>query len=132
MGIIGDYRVALRNSPSYEGDRDSETYPMYNTKMYDSLENTAKYAEECASLPLKDHFIYDLKRYYATIKACGLMKELALALDPLEAKRKYLLSQCPNLSKENCPDYYIVHEEEIDGLVAEYMNKYDELLERFL
>ena len=131
MGIFGDFNVALINSPSYNEGSDLETYPEYNTSMYDSLENVVKYAGECANLPLKEHFKYDLDRYNATIKACGLMKELALALEPLEAERKSLLSKCPDLNEENCSDYYIIHEEKINKLVAEYMNEYHELKQSF-
>ena len=122
LGIIGDYAVNLINSPSYEGDRDLETYPEYNNSMYDSLENVVKYAGECTNLPLKKHFKYDLDRYNATIKACDLMREMALNITPLEAKRKSLLSQCPDLNEENCPEYDKIHDE-IDALLIGYMDR---------
>ncbi len=131
LGIIGDYRVVLINSPNYEGDKNLETYPDYNTKMYDSLENVVKYAGECANLPQKPHF--NLERYQATIKACALMRELALNIDPLEAKRKNILKTCDNLTEdeESCPEYYKAHYE-ISKFMSDYMDKYDELLVEFL
>ena len=129
LGIIGDYNAVLINSPNYEGDKNLETYPDYNTKMYDSLENVVKYAGECASLPQKPHF--NLERYQATIKACDLMRELALNIDPLEAKRKDLLNQCPDLNEENCPEYYETHKE-INKFISDYVDEYDELLGEFL
>ena len=129
MGVFGDFNVALLNSPSYNEGSDLETYPMYNTKMYDSLENIVKYAGECANLPQKAHF--NVERYKATIKVCSLMREMALAIDPLEAKRKSLLSKCPDLNEENCPEYYKTHEK-INELRSDYMIHFDELLLKFL
>ena len=131
LGLIGDYAVKLINSPSYEGDKNLETYPEYNTSMYDSLENVVKYAGECTNLPLKKHFKYDLDRYNATIKACALMREVALIITPLEAKRKSLLSQCPDINEENCPEYNETHDK-INELMSNYIDKYVELLGEFL
>ncbi len=130
LGIIGDYHSALINSLNYEGDKNLETYPDYNTKMYDSLENVVKYAGECANLPQKPHF--NLERYQATIKACALMRELALNIDPLEAKRKQLLKKCEeDIAEEICPEYYEVHNK-IHEFMVDYADEYDELLGEFL
>ena len=131
LGIIGDYRVVLINSPNYEGDKNLETYPDYNTKMYDSLENVIKYAGECANLPQKAHFNPD--RYQATIKACDLMRDVAKNIDLLEENRKNILKTCDNFTEdeESCPEYYKAHDE-INELMVDYVAKYDELLGEFL
>ena len=129
LGIIGDYRVALLNSPSYEGDKDRETYPDYNTLMLDSLSNAIRYAGECANLPQKPHFNSD--RYQATLTACNLLKDLALEIIPLEDKRKQLLNQCPDLNETNCPEYNETHLE-INGFLLDYKDKYNKLSEEFL
>ena len=129
LGIIGDYRVALFNSPSYEGDKDRETYPDYNTLMLDSLSNAIRYAGECANLPQKPHFNSD--RYQATLTACNLLKDLALETIPLEDKRKQLLNQCPDLNETNCPEYNETHLE-INGFLLDYKDKYNKLSEEFL
>ena len=131
LGIIGDYHVALLNSPSYEGDKNLETYPEYNTNMYDSLENVVKYAGECANLPQKPHF--NLERYNATIKACNLMRDAAKNIDLLEENRKNILKTCDDFTEdeESCPEYYKAHDE-ISELMVDYVAKYVELLGEFL
>ena len=128
IGAIGDYRRHLLQSPSYQGDRDKETYPKYNSYTLDSLNNMAHYAGECASLPQKKHF--DLTRYQATVEACHLFKELALILIPLEEKRQEILLQpkCADLNKTNCPEYYETHQE-IADLIGDYTTKKDEIFQ---
>ncbi|MCY4321827.1 MAG: hypothetical protein OXC37_05460, partial [Bdellovibrionaceae bacterium] len=108
LGFIGNNREILFNSQMYEGDKDLETYPMYNTKLQDSLDNIVKYAGECANLPEKLHFNED--RYFATIKACDLMRALALNIIPLENKRKDLLSNCQDFSQRDGKSYYTQQE----------------------
>ena len=131
LGIVGDYRVALLNSPNYEGERGLEIYPDYNTLMLDSLSNAIRYAGKCANLPQKAHFNSD--RYQATLTACNLLKDLALEIIPLEDKRKKILRQCDNLTEEeeSCPEYYDAYYE-IGGFLLDYIDKYDKLLGEFL
>ncbi|MCZ0933105.1 MAG: hypothetical protein OXJ52_08135 [Oligoflexia bacterium] len=125
LGAIGDYRKHLFQSPSYQGDRNKELYPNYNPYTLDSLDNVARYAEECASQPQKRHFAP--LRYKATVETCRLMKELALTLIPLEEKRQEILLQpkCADLNKTNCPEYYETHQE-----IADFINDYNEEAER--
>ncbi len=126
LGIVGDYRKRLLQSPSYQGDRDKETYPKYNSYMRDSLNNVIRYAGECASQPQKAHF--NPGRYQATVKSCRLMKEMALTVFPLEEKREGILRQshCEDLNEDNCPEYYETHRE-IKNLMSEYNKEYDRL-----
>ena len=97
---------------------------MYNTLMHDSLDNVVRYAGECANLPKKPHFRENL--YNVTIKTCNLMRELALDIIPLEAKRKKLLSQLEterkslprqceeHINEEDCPEYYEIQKKSIN------------------
>ena len=127
LGIMGDYYKRLLQSPSYQGDRTKENiYPNYNSYMRDSLNNTIRYAGECASQPQKDHF--NLGRYQATVKSCRLMKELAVTLFPLEEKRQGILlqSHCEDLNEDSCPEYYEAHKE-IKTLLEAYIAEHTKL-----
>ena len=119
LGANGDYRKHLLQSPSYQGDQNTNTYPKYNTLMWDSLNKMILHAEKCTNLPKKRHF--DPKFYKATIEACLLFKELALTLMPLEEKRQEILRQahCKDLNKINCPEYYKTHWE-IKNHITDY------------
>lgn len=126
LGATGDYRKRLLQSPSYQGDRNKETYPKYNSYTRDSLNNIIRYAGECASQPQKDHF--NLDRYQATVKSCRLMKEMALTMLPLEEKRQGVLRQphCEDLNETNCPEYY-EHHQAIKNLNSGYLKEYEKL-----
>ena len=130
LGFIGDYNRHLLASSSYEGPRDLDTYPDYNNQMRLSLNSIVRYAGECANLPQKNHF--NLKLYENTIKACRLMKETAENLITLEYKRQEILlqSNCQDLNKKNCPEYYKTHND-INKFVSLYMNNYIRLFEGF-
>lgn len=126
LGSAGDYSERLLQSPSYQGDRNKETYPEYNSYMRDSLNNVIRYAGECASQPQKDHF--NPGRYQATVNSCRLMKELAVTLFPLEEKRQsiLLLPHCQDLNEHDCPEYYDAHTE-IKELLEAYLAEHAEL-----
>ena len=126
-GAIGDYYRHLLQSPSYQGERNKETYPEYNSDMLDNLNKVARYAGECASLPQKRHF--NPIRYQATVKACSLFKELASTLlIPLEEKRQEILLQpkCADLNETNCPEYYETHQEIADH-IRDYVREKDRI-----
>ena len=120
LGIIGNYRIHQLQSPSYQGNRNKETYPEYNTLMWDSLDKAHRFAKQCASLPQKRHF--DSIFYKATIEACDLLKDLVASLIPLEEKRQEILlqSHCKDLNETNCPEYYDTHTEAYD-LITNYV-----------
>ena len=109
LGAQGDYLKHFLQSPSYQGDHSENTYPEYNTLMWDSLNKTIYHAEKCINLPQKRHF--DPKLYKATIEVCHLLKDLALTLKPLEEKRQEILQQahCKDLTEDKCPEYYETH-----------------------
>ena len=54
-GVYGDYSVRLLNSPSYEGDRDLETYPEYRNNIMGYIDSAIEHAGNCKNLPLKSH-----------------------------------------------------------------------------
>ena len=58
-GVAGDYRVRLLNSPSYEGDRDLETYPEYRDNIMGYINLAIEHAGNCKNLPLKSYFDID-------------------------------------------------------------------------
>lgn len=113
-GILGDYRRHLYQSPSYQGDRDKDTYPDYNNVTLDSLNKALQHAEECISLSRKPYFNSAL--YSAVVGACHLDKEQALALIPLEKERRrsLLKTNCKDLNESDCPEYYETHQEIYD------------------
>lgn len=135
---VGDLQAHLLQSPSYEGDRNIDTYPKYNTYMRDSLNNVIRYAGECANLPQKEHF--NVRRYQATTESCRLMRDLAVTLLPLEEKRQEILRQphCEDLKlpdsenacetgeyhpNTNCLEYSETHCQ-INELMTDYIESY--------
>ena len=123
IGILGDYHEHLLQSPSYEGERDVETYPKYNTYMLDSLNNVIRYAGECAGLAQKAHF--NVALYKAVVQLCPIMKNKAELLIPLEEKRQEISRQshCQDLNENNCPEYYEAHEEIYD-VMNDYLDEH--------
>ena len=123
FGAIGDFRRHQLQSPSYTGERNKTLFSEYNSFMLDSLEKMAYHAGECANLPQKRHF--DPAIYRKTIKVCNLSKELAVILRPLEIKRQEILLQtnCQDLTKTKCPEYYETHTK-IHELIVDYAKTY--------
>jgi len=74
-GVYGDYSVRLLNSPSYEGDRDLETYPEYRDNIMGYINLAIEHAGNCKNLPLKRHFEKPASPYY--IKVCAMYEEKA-------------------------------------------------------
>ena len=88
-GAQGTVNMHRLRSPSYEGDRDLNTYPKYSPYTIDSLEQMIEFADQCLALPPKRHFQSEV---YKDIKAaCRVFKEAATALLPLEQERLVLL-----------------------------------------
>ena len=88
-GATGTDNIHLLRSPSYEGERDLNTYPKYSPYTIDSLKQMIKFADQCLALPPKRHFQSEV---YEDIKAaCRVFKEAATALLPLEQERLVLL-----------------------------------------
>ena len=76
--VYGDYSVRLLNSPSYEGDRDLETYPEYRDNIMGYINLAIEHAGNCKNLPRKSHFRKSSAPYY--IKVCAMYEEKAKLL----------------------------------------------------
>ena len=103
-GIQGHHSWHLRQSPSYEGDRNLETHPKYSPYTIDSLNQTIEMAERCASLPLKRHYQPD---HHQRVRAyCRLIKETSQTLLPMERERLRLLNiESRKRDLPKCKDY---------------------------
>lgn len=74
----------LLRSPSYEGDRDLNTYSNYAPYTIDSLDQMIAFADQCTTLPMKRHF---KPRVYKKTKAnCQVFKDAATKILPLERR----------------------------------------------
>jgi len=87
-GVYGDYSVRLLNSPSYEGDRDLETYPEYRDNIMGYINLAIEHAGNCKNLPLKRHFEKPASPYY--IKVCAMYEEKAKLLKSAYMKRQLI------------------------------------------
>ena len=103
LGLTGAH---CRQTLQYGHKEDCLTYPKYSPYTLDSLSQVVRYATECANLPNKKHF--KPAHYTAFKQSCPLLKEMALAIIPLEEKRQELARQdhCKDLNESRCPEYY--------------------------
>ena len=108
-GVYGDYSVRLLNSPSYEGDRDLETYPEYRDNTMGYINLAIEHAGNCKNLPLKRHFKKPASPYF--IKVCALYEEKAKLLKSAYMKRQLILNQdrCNDIGSDEtvfayCPE----------------------------
>ncbi len=91
-------------SPSYEGDRDLETYPDYSPYTIDSLSNIIEFANRCIALPNKNHF--NPSYYIGYQKACQILKDVAETLMPMELEALTLLAtESCGKDLPNCQEY---------------------------
>ena len=92
-GAQGTDNMYLLRSPSYEGERDLNTYPKYSPYTIDSLEQMIKFADQCLALPPSGTFnpgnMKNLK------PGCQVLKEAATALCLLSRKGWFFLIQIP-------------------------------------
>ena len=95
-GATGTDNIHLLSSPSYNGDRELNTYPEYSPYTIDSLEKAIEFADQCLALPLKRHFQSSSYRNYKA--GCQVLKEAAQDILPLERQRLVLLDtdSCSN------------------------------------
>ena len=108
-GVYGDYSVRLLNSPSYEGDRNLETYPEYRHNIMGYINLAIEHAGNCKNLPLKRHFDKSSSPYY--IKVCAMYEEKAKLLKSAYMKRQLILNQdsCKDIGSDEtvfayCPE----------------------------
>ena len=108
-GVKGYHHQNVLHSPSYEGDRDLETYPDYRDNVMDYIDLALKTASDCKNLPMKKHFYSDF--YSTVIQACTSFYESAELLKDNQWKRQVLFSldRCKDVGSErmiraNCPE----------------------------
>ena len=122
FGVAGDYRLRVLNSPSYEGDRDLETFPKYNKNIEAYIDLAIEHSRNCRFLPDKPHLI-GVKAHRAI---CAMMEEKSKILKAAYRKYYQLLSQdrCKDVGSDeavfaNCP--------EIDGINDEIISTYNSI-----
>ena len=134
-GVSGDYRVRLLNSPSlnspsYEGDRDLETYPEYRDNIMGYINLAIEHAGNCKNLPLKRHFHKPASPYF--IKVCAMYEEKAKLLKSAYMKSQLILNQnnCKDIGSDEtvfayCPE----NDEAIQKVVDTYNSIFKEIKE---
>ena len=129
-GVSGDYQVRLLNSPSYEGDRDLETYPEYRDNIMGYINLAIEHAGNCKNLPLKRHFKKPASPYY--IKVCAMYEEKAKLLKSAYMKSQLILNQdrCKDIGSDEtvfayCPE----NDEAIQKVVDTYNSIFKEIEE---
>ena len=121
LGVYGDYNLKLLNSDSYQGDRNLKTYPEHRKNIMSYIDSAIKYARECKSLPLKNHFSSDFGPYYKEI--CAMYEGRAKLFKGIQGKRELLLSEqkCAYIDKNipsNCPKLDELDEELVDAFFS--------------
>ena len=121
-GIAGDYRVRLLNSPSYEGDRDLETYPEYRDNIMGYINLAIEHAGNCKNLPLKRHFHKSVSSYF--IKVCAMYEEKAKLLKSAYMKRQHILNQdrCKDIGSDETVFAYCPEIDEAELKIVEIYN----------
>ena len=121
-GVSGDYRVRLLNSPSYEGDRDLETYPEYRDNTMGYINLAIEHAGNCKNLPLKRHFDKSDSPYY--IKVCAMYEEKAKLLKSAYMKRQHILNQdrCKDIGSDETVFAYCPEIDEAELKIVEIYN----------
>ena len=126
-GAAGDYRVRLLNSPSYEGDRDLETYPEYRGNTMGYINLAIEHAGNCKNLPLKRHFDKSSSPYY--IKVCAMYEEKAKLLKEAYVKSQLILNQdrCKDIgSDETASAYCPENDEAVQKIVDTFNSIFEE------
>ena len=129
-GVSGDYHVRLFNSPSYEGDRDLETYPEYRDNIMGYINLAIEHAGNCKNLPLKRHFHKDTAYYF--IKVCAMYEEKAKLLKSAYMKSQLILNQdrCKDIgSDEIISTYCPENEEAVQNIIDTYDSIFVEIKE---
>ena len=125
LGFHGLYHEHLLTSPSYKGKRDQPRYPKYSSYTQDSLKKTIESANRCLALPQKRHFKPKHYEYYQ--KQCGLLKEAAIGLRPLEDKRLVLLAtESCRRDLPKCREYNELHKQ-MKNVIKQYASESSEL-----
>ena len=129
-GIAGDYHVRLFNSPSYEGDRNLETYPEYRDNIMGYINLAIEHAGNCKNLPLKRHFKKPASPYF--IKVCAMYEEKAKLLKSAYMKSQLILNQnnCKDIGSDEVVSAYCPENNEaIQKVVDTYNSIFVEIKE---
>ena len=131
-GIAGDYRVRLLNSPSYEGDRDLETYPEYRDNIMGYINLAIEHAGNCKNLPLKRHFEKPASPYF--IKVCAMYEEKAKLLKSAYMKRQLILNQdrCKDIGSDETVFAYCPEIDEAELKIVDTYNSIFKEIEEIL
>ena len=129
-GSTGSDHMHLLNSPSYNGDRDLNTYPEYSPYTINSLNRMIEFADICLALPHKRHFI---PRVYEKTKAeCQVLKETAQALLPLERQRLVLLdTESCSIDLLKCDEYNKILLETVNPIIRQANSEIKEIIQRY-
>ena len=131
-GIYGDYSVRLLNSPSYEGDRDLETYPEYRDNIMGYINLAIEHAGNCKNLPLKRHFKKPASPYF--IKVCATYEEKAKLLKSAYMKRQLILNQdrCKDIGSDETVFAYCPEIDEAELKIVDTYNSIFKEIEEIL
>jgi len=87
-----------------------EGFHKYSSYTQNSLEKVIESANRCINLQQKSHF--NLKRYKYSKESCQIVKDAAIAFQPLEEKRLVLLAtESCKRDLPNCKEYNELHQE---------------------
>ena len=127
-GAAGTDNIHLLSSPSYNGDRDLNTYPEYSPYTIDSLEKAIEFANQCLALPPKRHFLTSSYRNYKA--GCQVLKEAAQDILPLERQRLVLLDtdSCSN-DLLQCDEYNEILLETINPILRQVNSEIREIFD---
>ena len=125
LGFHGLYHEHLLTSPGYKGKRDLPRFHKYSSYTRDSLEKTIQHANRCINLPKKWYFSSKHYEYYR--KQCRLIKEAAIAIQPLEEKRLVLLAtESCRRDLPKCREYNELHKR-MKNVIKQYSSESSEL-----
>lgn len=117
-GSAGSDHMYLLSSPSYDGDRNLETYPKHSPYAIDSLEKMIEFSNQCLALPNKRHFQID---WYNRVKAgCRVLRKAATTILPLERQVLVLLGtySCSN-DVYQCDEYNEILLEKVSPIIIQ-------------
>ena len=128
-GFYGLHNKYLLTSPNYKGNRNLSTYSKYSLYTQDSLGKAIQRANSCSSLQIKSHF--NLKRYEYSKRACQIVKEAAILLQPLEERRLVLLAtESCRRDLPNCGEYNEIYGQ-MNNIMAEKSSELNNLSEKY-
>ena len=130
LGVIGDHDFNLLKSPSYEGDRNLNTYEKFRRFTQGFIDKALDHAQGCINVPQKPYFNPNTYKVYRSV--CQVIKQKTLKMKELEDERVKILGQhsnCQDLSESSCPEYYET-QQKIWDKIDEFLDESKELFSR--